>query len=135
VLGVGILIVAVMALSGGDDGGSTGSPDGAVRGLMEAVLDGDCEAAGEFVTANFDNACPDSPDEIPFTSLEGVETTSEEGSNATVQATLANESGETDTFDFEVVQVDGEWRVDGLDIGGVPGGEIPDPEVPEIPGS
>jgi hypothetical protein len=133
--GVAVVVLLVVMLSGGGGSSSTSSPDGAVRGLLEAVIDGDCQRAGEFITSNFPGGCPE---EVPFTSLESVETVSEEGSNASVQATVSDEQGTQDTFDFTVVEADGEWKVDNVDVGAggsssSGGGEsVEVPDVPEV---
>jgi serine/threonine protein kinase len=115
-----LLVVVIVAASGGGGGGgaAASSPADAVRGFVGAVIDGDCEGAVEYVSQDFPQTCPENPEDVGFSSLVDVETVSEEGGTAVVQATIADSSGQEVQIPFELVQEDGEWRVDDIqDIG------------------
>jgi serine/threonine protein kinase len=125
VLAAGIVLILVIALAaggGGGGGGSTSSPDGAVRGMLDAVINGDCSQAAEFVTENFTEACPENPEDVGLVTVDGVEVLSQDGGTALVSATVSNGSGSTEEIAFDVVQVDGEWRVDSINFN--PTGDI-----------
>jgi hypothetical protein len=105
--------VGAFLMLGKDEGGSTGSPEGAVRGFIEAAKDGDCEAAAEFATEEFVGSnCTPEPDDEGI-SLEGVETVEEEGDNAVVEATMS-QAGQEAVYTWEVTRVDGNWQVSGF---------------------
>ena len=122
--------VAAFVLMGGDDGGgSNASPDGAVTGFVNAAIDQDCEAASNYVTEEFATSVGgcDATEDSGFNSLDEVTVVSEDEQTATVDATITTDDGSTTTT-FNVVNVDGEWKVDGLGgtapgAGGGEGGE------------
>jgi hypothetical protein len=111
-----LLLVVILASSGGGGGGgaAASSPADAVRGFVGAVIEGDCEGAVEYVSRDFPQTCPENPEAVGFSSLVDVETISEDGGTAVVQATIADSSGQEVQFPFELVQEDGEWRVDDI---------------------
>jgi hypothetical protein len=115
VLGAGALVVAVVQLTGGDSGASTATPEGAVRGALQAGWAGDCERYQQFVTQNLAGDC--TTDEVDG-SIDDIQTVSESGDFATVdaRATATDETG-TATVDLtlHVIRIDGEWKVDTYD--------------------
>lgn len=115
-VGIGAAAAAFFLLGGKDD---ANSPEGTVRAMVDASNAGDCDRAAELVTANMaDLPCTEEPDEA---TVDSIETQSEEGDNAVVVASITND-GTTVDYTFQLVRVDGDWKIDGMATGAPSGG-------------
>lgn len=129
VLGVvvlaGLVVTLVLLLTGDDDTdkdgdkdatGATGNPATVVGTLLDAGLDGDCDAGLVHLTeeARASDPCA-SPEFEALASGEVTYTLGDaeiDGDAATVPVTFTDDSGDGD-YDFTLEAVDGDWLVSG----------------------
>jgi hypothetical protein len=134
---IGVVVLAVLGAGaffvlGGDDdkAGGGGSPVAAVNGFFQAAIAGDCEKAIGFVTdatwseggtktreEALQECASDGVDaEFNDASVEDVKLVSEQGTTATVSASLTS-GGETVPVTFPMVKEDGSWKIDFPNVG------------------
>lgn len=157
-----LLVVAAGAgayfmLSGDDegDGEGGGSPEEVARQYMQAVIDGDCEAAVGMIASSSSRdalladcqATVSAPSEFVPAEVVSVTPGSVTDTAATVTVEFRTGSGATESYPFELVKVDGNWRISyevatapdpSAESGGStdePGGSTDEPEVGDDGGS
>lgn len=142
-------ILAAVLLLGGSDGPSSGDPAATVQAFVDAARDGDCDAIDDLLTAEgrtqfpegdceegLDAAAQDEgmdPDDVDIE----VGDATEDGDTAIVPVTYQAPDTEEFAIDYTLVKQDGEWLIDGLDLGGLGDVELPDApgtsDLPELP--
>ncbi|THV09337.1 hypothetical protein E9934_16485 [Nocardioides caeni] len=135
VLLVGLAVGLVLLLTGDDDkndkdgrdkgsssaepsasgsGGAAGDPADVVEALLDEAEAGDCDAAQAYLTTDAQAGDPCSSEEFEFLSSGDVETevgdAEVDGDTATVPVDFT-ESAVTQSYDFTLEAVDGEWLV------------------------
>lgn len=108
---------------GGDDGGGSSGPEGAIEAYVDAVNDDDAEAVQDLEHPDGNESSgelSDSDLEAISMNIESTETLEQSDGQATVEADIettlemeGEEFSETQTIEFDVRQHEGEWKIYG----------------------